>query len=345
MKRQEVTVETFLRLSEKPAWKTVDVRTPREYLSGHMPEAESIPLFDDDERAEIGTLYKQQGREAAFLRGLDLVGPNMSAFVRQAADLSPEKKLLVHCWRGGMRSGSLATLWRAAGFEVITLEGGYKAYRRFLRENLSRPLNIIVLGGMTGSGKTAVLHALRDMGEQVIDLEGLAHHKGSVFGAIGEKPQPSTEQFENNLLQVVRHLDPEKPVWIEDESRMIGKVFVSNELWNQMASAPVLRLVVPRALRIRRLVEDYADGDPEEAKTAIQKISKRMDGKTVKEAVSALDRGDFATTADLVLGYYDKFYLKSLNQRPPETVNIIRITDPDPHQAAQQLLAIQPERT
>ncbi len=336
--RKAESVESFLRLQQEEEWTVVDVRAPREYDEGHIPGAMNIPLFDDDERAEVGTLYKQKGREPAFLRGLELVGPKLADFVRIAHQVSPSGKLLVHCWRGGMRSGSLATLWSQAGMEVITLEGGYKAYRQYIREYANRPLKMIVIGGMTGSGKTDVLKELVEMGEQIIDLEGLAHHKGSAFGAINEVDQPTNEQFENNLFDILRQLDRKKPVWIEDESRMIGRIFVTDPIWKQLNVAPVAVMEVPKEFRARRLAIDYANGNKEEVMEAIQKISKRMDGPVVKEAVQAVEEDNPEKVADLLLDYYDRYYTRSLTKKTPDRIWNFPLNHGNAKKAAAEIL-------
>ncbi|MDP5169611.1 MAG: tRNA 2-selenouridine(34) synthase MnmH [Bacteroidia bacterium] len=333
-----VEVAEFLRLRKEPDWKVIDVRAPGEFGEGHLPNAVNVPLFDDEERKEVGTLYKQQGRQPAFLRGLEFVGPKLADFVRTAEAISPSRKLLVHCWRGGMRSSSLATLWAQSGFEVKTLEGGYKAYRKYIREASARPLNIIILGGMTGSGKTRILKSLAKKGEQIIDLEGLANHKGSSFGTIGELPQGTTEQFENDLFEKLKVIDPEKTVWIEDESRMIGKIFVPDALWDQMIKSPVIKLEVPKQFRVENLVNDYAGGDPQLAEEALLRIAKRMDGKMVKIAIEALHQGDYATTADLALAYYDRTYTHSINKKPHHLIFPLPLDHHDADTTADQLL-------
>lgn len=341
--QRAVEAAEFLSLSEDPDWIVVDVRAPREYGDGHLPGAVNIPLFDDEERARVGTAYKQQGREAAFLLGLDLVGPKMSGFVRRAAELSPKGKLLVHCWRGGMRSGSLATLWRQAGFQVVTLEGGYKAYRSYIRQELAQPWKLLLIGGMTGSGKTHILHALAGRGAQVLDLEALAKHKGSAFGSIGMPPQGTNEQFENDLYAALRTLKREEVVWVEDESRRIGKVFVSDPFWEQMSLAPVVLLELPKNIRVEQLVKDYAEGDPEAAEQAFLRIAKRMDGPLLKAALEALHAGDLATTADVALAYYDRTYLHSLARKKHTRILPFPLDQHDPEATAEALLAIQPQ--
>lgn len=336
--RKAVTAEVFLRLQQEGDWTVVDVRAPREYDEGHIPGAVNIPLFDDEERAQVGTLYKQEGRHAAFLRGLELVGPKLADFVRKAYEISPSGKLLVHCWRGGMRSGSLATLWSEAGMNVVTLEGGYKAYRHYIREYAATPLKMIVIGGMTGSGKTDVLKELAQLGEQVIDLEGLANHKGSAFGAINEAAQCTTEQFENNLAVILQDLDSTKPVWIEDESRMIGKIFVPDPIWKQLKEAPVAVMKVPKHIRARRLAVDYANGNKKEVVEAIHKIAKRMDGPVVQEALQAVDNNNAEKVANLLLDYYDKYYTRSLTKKPLDRLLEFSLDHGNARQAATDIL-------
>ena len=172
----------------------LDVRTPAEFRQGHIPGAANLPLFSDAERAEVGTLYKQQGRQAAVLRGLALVGPRMEALAAELvtwSERSAGAPLRLHCWRGGMRSGSVAWLAQQLELPVLLLEGGYKSYRRWVLELFERPWPLRLLGGRTGCGKTELLLALRERGAAVVDLEGLAHHRGSSFGGLGLPEQPS----------------------------------------------------------------------------------------------------------------------------------------------------------
>lgn len=254
----------------------LDVRSPGEYAQGHIPGAVSFPLFDDLERARVGTVYKQQGKEEAMLLGLKIVGPKMEKFVRQARKLAPHRRLAVHCWRGGQRSGSMAWLFRQSGFDVVTLLGGYKNYRRHLLdafEQIAFPM--IVIGGQTGSGKTKVLRELQRLGEQIIDLEALAHHKGSAFGAIGELPQPTVEQFENDLFEAMIPLDPGRRVWLENESRSIGRVFVPEGFWRHFKASPLYNIEVPSECRIQNLVDDYTGFSSEELEEAFLRIEKK----------------------------------------------------------------------
>ncbi|MCX6181805.1 MAG: tRNA 2-selenouridine(34) synthase MnmH [Bacteroidetes bacterium] len=209
----------------------IDVRSEGEFLQGHIPGAISVPLFTNAERAAVGTIYKQESKELAVQKGLEIVGPKLTSFVQQVKSHISGKEVLVHCWRGGMRSGSFAWLLETSGLTAGTLIKGYKAYRNYVLSSFTNPLKLILLGGKTGSGKTKILHYLKEQGEQVIDLEELCSHKGSAFGAIGQKPQCSSEQFENNLSEILLRLDSNKRIWIEDESRNLGNIYIPESFW------------------------------------------------------------------------------------------------------------------
>ncbi len=295
----------------------IDVRSPGEFLQGHIPNAINLPLFNDLERAKVGTIYKQEGHDAAVLEGLRIVGPKMATLVERANELSPSKKLSLHCWRGGMRSNSVAWLLKQAGFQVEVLKGGYKAYRQKVLSELAQPIPLIVLSGSTGSGKTAILHQLKLLGEQVIDLEGLAHHKGSAFGALGQESQPSVEQFENNLHQVISQFDKSKHSWIEDEARKIGSVFIQDHIWNQLRNAPYINLEIPIYERLDFLVKEYGQFGKEELSASILKIQKRLGGQLTKDCLEALESQDLRTVAQNVLFYYDRSYAYGQSKRNP----------------------------
>ena len=192
-----IDIKEFLKLSETHP--ILDVRTPAEFTQGHIVNALNLPLFTNEERVLIGTLYKKQGKQPAVLKGLEVVGPKLHEYVNEAIKLNKTGTFLVHCWRGGMRSSSMAWFLETYGFKCFTLKGGYKNYRKRVLESFNEEKNILVLGGKTGTGKTLILHELEKHKEQIIDLEKLAHHKGSSFGSLGEEPQSSQEQFENEL--------------------------------------------------------------------------------------------------------------------------------------------------
>ncbi len=317
----------------------LDVRTPGEFAQGHLPGAHNLPLFSNEERAEIGTLYKQAGRKAAMLRGFDLVGPKLRRMVEAAQAFVVGDEVLVHCWRGGMRSESVAWLLAFAGYRVGTLRGGYKAFRRYVLEAFAQPRAVRLLGGMTGAGKTDVLHTLAGRGEQVIDLEALACHKGSVFGHLGEPAQPSQEQFENELAMQWRVLDASRPVWIEDESRRIGRLLVPGGLWAQMQQAEVFVLDVPFEVRVERLVRAYGRYDTARLVEAIGAIGKRLGSLRAKQARQAVSDGALYDACRRLLAYYDKAYRYHLEQRDTtKRHRVLLPASPTPDTLADRLL-------
>jgi tRNA 2-selenouridine synthase len=304
-----------------------DVRTPAEFEQGHFCGAHNLPLFTNEERVQVGTTYKQVGREQAILLGFDLTGPKWSGYIRQALEISPEKKIALYCWRGGMRSGAMAWALNLYGFEVYLLQGGYKKYRRWVLDKFENIFNIQILGGLTGSGKTRVLTELKAKGEQIIDLEDIAQHQGSSYGSMNVMTQPSQEQFENNLALQLDQLNPAQQVWMEDESITIGKRFIPKPLWTQMRVAKVTVMKVPLEARVDFLVEEYGKLDKEFLKECTQRIWKRLGPEQTKNAIAAIDEDRMADFIRLVLVYYDKTYRTGLSKRPPE--NITEIECPD----------------
>ena len=298
----------------------LDVRAPIEFAQGHVPGALNLPLFTDEERAQIGTTYKQVSQERAVHLGLEFFGPKMSAMVKLAKKLAPGKEVRLHCWRGGMRSGTVLWLLELAGFKVHLLDHGYKDFRRAVLASFAQPRQWRVLGGLTGSGKTDVLHALAAAphAQPMLDLEGLASHKGSAFGAIGQPTQPTQEQFENNLAATLATLPTESPVWVEDESRQIGRLTIPPAIFEQLRSAPRWVLEVPRAARVAKLAAEYGAEAPAELAAAIERLQKRLGGLATTQALAAVEARDFALMVELVLDYYDKTYTYGLAQRPNE---------------------------
>jgi len=316
-----------------------DVRTPSEYQKGHIPTAVNLPIFSDEERAVVGTIYKQKNPQEALLKGLELVGPKLRSIIEQVKSHTETTAVSVHCWRGGKRSGSIAWLLGMAGYQVTSLQGGYKAYRTQVLENLTNPLpQLIVLGGKTGCGKTKILKALAEQGEQIIDLEGLANHKGSAFGDIGQSEQPSTEQFENNLYEHIRGLDKNKRIWIENESKGIGKIFLPNPFWAQMKAAPLVNIELPDKERLAFLIKEYTVGDIAALKTGFHKIKKRLGGKRYQEAIDLLEQKEVAAAARIALQYYDKSYQYMLNKNTAPTIHKLQFSKLDPKQIAQKLI-------
>ncbi len=319
----------------------IDVRSPSEYAHAHLPFAKSLPLFSDEERAKIGTLYKQVSAENALLKGLDFVGPKMSGFIKTAIKWSPERKVLIHCWRGGKRSGSMAWLLSFAGFDVATVAGGYKNYRNYILQSLeNQQLKVIVLGGKTGSGKTQILKELEKKGEQIIDLEALAHHKGSAFGWIGEEKQPSSEHFENTLFEVFRKIDPTKRVWVENESKSIGSVFIPQPFWTKIKSAPLIHLEVPLEARVEHLVKTYTQNEMADLRVSFEKITKKLGFEALGNALEAIDNQDFATAAEIALKYYDKTYIYNLDTNIAPQIFKLEVPNFDFAETAKQLISV-----
>jgi tRNA 2-selenouridine synthase len=333
-----MTVLSFLEAARHTP--VIDVRSPSEFRTGHIPGAHSIPLFDDREREAVGIFYKKEGRINAILEGLRLSGPSMHEKLKEALRISAGGRLLVHCWRGGMRSEAMAWLFSQGGIETEILEGGYKAYRHHILEYLSVNRNLIIIGGLTGSGKTHILGYLKEKGHQVIDLEELANHKGSAFGSLGQPPQPSSEHFANLLFDRLKETDPVLPVWLEDESRNIGTVFLPEEFYLNMQRNPAIILMMDIKTRLPRLVEEYSCYPPDELECMIMKISKRLGGDRTREAIEAVRNGDFAKAIEITLLYYDKAYLFGLGRKQEKNLYYISTPTDDIETNARLILDV-----
>lgn len=295
-----------------------DVRSPGEFAQGRLPAAHNLPLFTNDERSHVGTLYKQAGRKQAVLAGMSYAAPKFAFFVEEvekAFSAFPSRGIAkIHCWRGGMRSGSIAMLLEMAGIPTVTLIGGYRTFRRWVLEALKGPYQLRVLGGMTGSGKTAILHSLKEQGAQVLDLEGYANHRGSSFGMIGMPQQPSNEQFENELGHQLSLFDPIKPIWVEDESRMIGCCKIPDPIFSAMKSAPLYLLQRSTEQRLREIQKTYWSQDPKALIDSTTRLTKKLGAIRGKEAITAIENNDLESATLILLEYYDKSYLKELQR-------------------------------
>lgn len=287
----------------------IDVRAPLEYRKGHCEQAVSLPLFDDQERAEIGTIYKQESAEDAYIRGLEFVGPKMAGLVVTAKEISQGKPLVLYCARGGKRSQSMAWLLDSAGLKVSLISGGYKEIRHFYHEDVGlQPLKLRKLNGKTGTGKTDILQSLASLGAQIIDLEALAQHRGSAFGRPKNTLQPSTEQFENRLYESIMSLDLSKDIWIEDESRMIGDVAIPDSFWLQMVAAPKIRIERSFESRLETIMQHYGELNTTYLSDSFTRIRKRLGPLNTKMALEYLEDGKIREAAAIALAYYDKSY-------------------------------------
>ena len=352
---EKINIEYFLELSKH--YTIIDVRSPAEYNHAHIPGAYSLPLFTDEERAIVGTAYKQESREKAIKHGLDIFGPKMKSMVEdverildlrlQNADLNSNKSeienprlpdgqvkskiVLLYCWRGGMRSGAVGWLLDVYGFKVYTLVGGYKKFRTRVLDTFKLPFDLNILGGYTGAGKTEVIKELERVGEQVIDLEEIANHKGSAFGNIGLPAQPTQEMFENILSIRLRTLRYESkndspnsnpqliidhlPIWLEDESQRIGLINLPRDLWHTMRRSPLYFLDIPFEERLKHIVEEYGCFEKEKMIDAILRIKERLGGLEAKKAIEFLNEDNTLESFRILLKYYDKWYTKGLHNR------------------------------
>jgi len=321
----------------------IDVRSPAEFEHAHIPAALNLPLFDNEQRAMIGTTYKKQSREAAIKAGLPLFGNKMLSMIEtveswiaatQKDNNLTKPTLFLHCWRGGMRSAAVAWLLDLYGYKVIQLTGGYKAYRNWVLEQFTIPYSLKVLGGYTGSGKTEILHALEEKNYTVIDLEGLAHHKGSAFGAIGQLPQPSQEMFENILAKKLFEVNKKnKPIWIEDESQRIGTVLIPTPLFHLMRNSTCYFMKIPFEQRLLFILEAYGKFDAQSLIEATERIQKRLGGLETKNAVAHIMQGELKEAFSILLKYYDKWYEKNAQNQVLPKVELIpvlsEIVDPN----------------
>lgn len=338
MEAKRIPVEQFILESREQA--LVDVRSPGEFLLGHIPGAVNIPLFDDHERAEIGTLYKIKGKQEAVEKGMELVSPKLSGFIRQVKEISPEKKVFVYCWRGGMRSNSFGWLMNTTGLNATVLEGGYKKFRNHVLDFFYKKFDLILIGGPTGGGKSAVLRKLAEAGYQTIDLEKLARHKGSAFGSVNEEKQLPQQHFEHALFTALSRLDQNKPVWMEDEAMAIGWNKIPYPLWLQMKEAPILKLEVPFKIRVQRLVEDYRTTDIELLRKPLLAIGKKLGGQHLKAALEHLDKNELEEVAAIALQYYDEAYEHNHLKRTRQNIFIVETDSGDPSINSEKILKV-----
>ena len=322
---EKTDIQQFLLLAAQ--FPVLDVRSPGEYGHAHFPGAYSLPLFTDEERKVVGTAYKQQSKQIAIKIALKYFGVKMARMVEDAEKIvakhaaansikeANEKPILVHCWRGGMRSAGVAWLLDLYGFKVYTLAGGYKSFRGWCAAQFNKKYPFTIVGGYTGSAKTETLKALKQQGKGVIDLEGLSNHKGSAFGNLGHTKQPTQEMFENLLALALDQESKNDCIWIEDESRRIGTVSIPDVLYACIQTRPLYFLEVPFEERLQYLVKNYGRFEKEDLAERILRIKKRLGGLETKTALDLLEAGQTDECFAILLKYYDKYYLKCLHQK------------------------------
>lgn len=331
-----VEIEEFILLSLKHP--VLDVRSPGEYAHAHIPNSNSLALFDDQERVVIGTIYKRQSREDAIKKGVGFFGKRMLSIIEDAELINLKigdknnKTILLHCWRGGMRSAAVAWLLDLYGFKVITLKGGYKSFRNWVINALAKPYPFIIIGGYTGSGKTEILHELTaKYNHFTIDLEAIARHKGSAFGAIGQREQPSQEMFENFLafelfkIQSDVNFSSRGFIFIEDESQRIGTINLPQDFWGNLRTCQTIFLEIPFIERLKHITKHYGKLDRSQLAAAITRIQKRLGGLETKLSLGHLLDDDYQSCFQILLKYYDKLYNKALERKTGVHSDVIRI--------------------
>jgi len=323
-----IPIQEFLNISKDLP--VIDVRTPAEFSDGHISGAINIPIFSNEERAVVGTKYKQESRDTAIAQALEYIAEKTDQYLDELQKLTHSQEICIYCWRGGFRSEGMGHLFQTAGKKMFRLQGGYKAYRNFVLDSFKQEYKLIVIGGMTGSGKTEILEEIGKTNEQMLDLEGLANHKGSAFGALGQDDQPTTQQFENDLAAQLNIFNFEQNIWLEDESRMIGKIKIPDDLFSQIRTTIVIKIEVSKDNRINRLVKDYANFSKTDLINSINNISRRLGGLNTKLAIEAIEKEDYYIATDIILDYYDKTYTYGLEKREGQTVLPLKLDKNNP---------------
>ena len=315
----------------------IDVRSPNEYYKGHMPNSINIPLFDNDERAIIGTYYKKYGREKAIQEGLIIFERKIDSLLNKLFDyiniqkignlnLDINKQLIrVYCARGGMRSMSISWLLEKYNLETISLIGGYKKYRNWTLKHFSKNWNIVVIGGKTGTGKTKLLNFLDKQNFQVIDLEGFACHRGSTFGGLGMKKQPSNEHFENTIAEKLSSFKIEKYIFVEAESANIGKCKIPHEFFNQMKKSKRIEIIKSFTNRLDELIDTYSIFSKKELEDSVLRIKKRLGPQRTKIAIESIKQEKWDIVCQSVLEYYDKCY--EYEKIGKDNITLLNLTD------------------
>ena len=305
----------------------IDARTPLEFAEDHLPGAINVPILTDAERVEIGTLYKQQGPQIARVRGLELACHRFPAIVATVAEAAEGRPVLVYCWRGGLRSESIAMLLEMTGYPVVKLAGGYNSFRTIVStfvESVSLPVQLVVLHGMTGSGKTEFLLQLPSERYTTIDLEGLARHRGSAFGSLGLGEQPPQKRFETLLWDAFRKAPTDRPIVVEGESKRIGRVTLPGDLYEVMAAGTKVWCDVSVATRVKRLSAEYAKEEYRQPMAeALERIRKKLGGEQYTELQHKLAAWDIPGIAQaLIEQYYDKLYYRVRKWEPEGTISL-----------------------
>lgn len=292
----------------------VDVRTREEYADDHIPGSINCPVLDGDQRKEVGTVYKTISKQQALFLGAKYICANIPQILDQIGPFSKGEKIAFYCFRGGLRSKSIATVVSCMHVAASFLEGGYKRYRNHVLEYLATTHleKMIGLYGYTGSGKTEIINNIKQFQVQVLDLEGRANHKGSVFGGLNCEAQPAQRLFESLLADDIRGLNPKLPILIEGESSKIGRLHLPVSIYKQMLQSPKIFVDVPLAVRIENILHDYQAIDAVQFFTALESVRRYMKKALYDEIHLSFGQGDLSKTVELLLlHYYDQLYLGS----------------------------------
>ncbi len=301
----------------------IDVRSPAEFLQGHIPGAHNIPLFTDDERARVGTCYKKQGHDPAVQLGLSIVGPKVHLLADELRALAGDaKSLRVLCFRGGMRSSSMIGLASLLGIRCMQLKGGYKAFRRYCAHLFTQQRNWKVIGGYTGSGKSELLRLLKMRKSHVLDLEMLANHRGSTFGAFQNSFCPTTEQFENMIAFELKDIPQDAPIFVEDESRMVGSCVIPHTLFQALIQSKLYFLTCSLDERIARILEEYGSITKDTFVQLLNNLYKRLGREKVSFITKCVDEGSLDIAVSTLLEYYDARYDHAL-QKQKRCVSVV----------------------
>ena len=311
----------------------IDVRSPEEYYKGHMPNSISIPIFNNEERSIIGKKYKYSGRENAVREGFKIIENKIDKIINKFILIKKEfhistidktandTYIKIYCARGGMRSQSMLWLLEKFHYPCITLNGGYKTYRNWVLNIFKDRQKIIVIGGKTGTRKTKILEKLKALGYQILDFENLANHRGSSFGGLGMKEQPTNEQYENLIAEDLNKFNKKKIIFVEAESPNIGKNRIPHELYKQMKNSKRIEIIRNEKIRIKELINTYSKYKKNDLKESVLKITKRLGPQRTKSAINSIDNEDWENVCKSVLDYYDRCYEHELKDK--KDVNVL----------------------
>jgi len=322
---------------------TFDVRSPEEFTNGHLPGTINLPLLSNEDRMEVGKMYQSAGPEKAFDLALERVFPNLTSILRRVGKhTSSQKHILIYCKHGGMQSQSMASFLSSQGYNVNVLEGGYKAFRRWTLTEFEKPQKVCVIGGATGIGKTDMLAQLKILGMQIIDLEALACHKGSVFRRLGENIQPTSEQFGNHVAVQWSRLESHRFVFLEDEGARIGTVVLPAPLYERMRTPQlIIHLKTPFSVQSKRSMAIYGKYGHETLATILDPFRRHIGNARTDELLHCLAEGDPRTVCEEVLRTYDRFYRHHLmNNRSLCTVVKVPVCSLDSVNVAQDVVTV-----